>query len=187
MSPCGTGTGRDRCIADADRFVCGIRDARMAFRFRGARSCGLILFVEHVRKLSRSATPAFRQTRTWVTRRPCRTEMVCRSSSPCSVDTGDVREQHRVDTVDAIGDQLHPELWRRIDQETCATIGLYDGSNARSTVPWIGRPAHRAVAPDHRNAKAGPRAEKRQLHGTLTRFRPSADSWCREHRTELRP
>src|SRR5580704_14058373 len=79
-----------------------------------------------------------------------------------------VREQHRVDPVDAIGDQLHPHLGRLVDQDTCAPIGLDHGSNARSTVPGIGRPAHRAVAPDHRHAKTGPRAEKRELHTVST-------------------
>ena len=75
-----------------------------------------------------------------------------------------VREQHRVDAVDAGGDELQPQLRRRVDQQPRAAVRLDDRADARALVARIGRTAHRAAAADLRDAEARAGAEEGELH-----------------------
>jgi len=83
-----------------------------------------------------------------------------------------VREENRVDPDDASGDELQPQLGRRVDQNAGSSIRLDERADPGSLVPRIGRAAYRTAAADLRNAEAGPRSEERepQMVSTLSRL-----------------
>jgi hypothetical protein len=49
-----------------------------------------------------------------------------------------VCEEHRVNPVDAVRDQLEPQLWRRIEQQPRSSIGLHHGTHTGPSVARVG-------------------------------------------------
>ena len=81
-----------------------------------------------------------------------------------------VREQHGVDQLDLLAQELKPQLRRRIDQNHGAVVRLHGRTDASATIAWITRVTDRAVATELRNTEAGAGAEKSQFH---TEVKPS--------------
>ena len=83
-----------------------------------------------------------------------------------------VREQNRIDTADARGDQLETQLRRSVDQNVRASIRHHQRADAGSLVPRVRRSAHLARASDLWNAKAGSRSQEDELQtvSTLSRL-----------------
>ncbi len=73
-----------------------------------------------------------------------------------------MRENDRVDHVDAMGDALETQLRRRIDEDPGIVVGDDDGW-PHSLVTRIGAGADRTMAADHGDAGAGAAAEKEQF------------------------
>jgi hypothetical protein len=78
-----------------------------------------------------------------------------------------VCEEHGVDVGDPGGDQLQPQLRRRINEQPRPLV-LDHGADPRALVARIGGTAHRAAAADLRNAETRAGAEEGQLHTIST-------------------
>ena len=72
-----------------------------------------------------------------------------------------VGERDRVDLHHPFADQLQPHLGRRVDQEIPARQ-VHQDAAPRSLVPGVVRPAHGAIAADHRHARRRPAAQDGQ-------------------------
>jgi hypothetical protein len=83
-----------------------------------------------------------------------------------------VREQNGIDAAYSRGDQLKPQLGRRIDEDACTSIRLDQRADASSLVPGVRRPAHFARASNLRDAKAGscPQEGELQTISTLSKL-----------------
>src|SRR5439155_4966479 len=77
-----------------------------------------------------------------------------------------VREEHRVDPVDAGSDELQAELGWGIDEDARARIALDHGADAGAAVAGVRGPAYVAPAAQLWHAERGSRAEERQPHAT---------------------
>jgi hypothetical protein len=72
-----------------------------------------------------------------------------------------VREEDRVDAVDAMRQRLLPEVRRRIDQDPGVAGHVDEDRRTEPLVPRIGGQADGTAAADHGNAMRGAGAEKR--------------------------
>lgn len=81
-----------------------------------------------------------------------------------------VRDQSRIGLGDSIGEQLKPQLRRRVDQNPGAAAGLDERPYPGPLVVLIRRAAYRAVASDLRYAEACPRAKKSEFQLTRPAF-----------------
>jgi hypothetical protein len=103
-----------------------------------------------------------------------------------------VRVQDGIDTIYSRGNELKPELRRRIDQKPRAFHGFHDRTNPVALVAWIRRVTYGASASNLRDAKTRSGAEESELHAdtpkpAVTRF-PLSRGWSfRAHRTARRP
>src|SRR5690606_33751350 len=81
-----------------------------------------------------------------------------------------VGEPDRVDVRHAGGEELEPQLGRRVHQDAArAVIALEERGVPRAAVPRVRRRANGAVAPDDRDSERGAGAEERQPHSWTTR------------------
>ena len=79
-----------------------------------------------------------------------------------------VRVDHRVDAADALAEQLHAQLGRRVDQQI-ALGQADDDAAARAAVARVGAGADRAVAADDRHAVRRARAQEQPLAAEVGR------------------
>ena len=81
-------------------------------------------------------------------------------------------EQDGIHTIDTGGDELNPELRRRIDQKPRAVVRFDDGTDPGAGIARVWRPAYSAVAADLRNPETRSRPEEGELQtiSTLSRL-----------------
>jgi hypothetical protein len=77
-------------------------------------------------------------------------------------------EEHGIHPVDAVRDQLYPQLRRRVDQQSSPVIRLHDRPHPRALVARIRRPADGALAANLRHAETGAGSQKRELQISST-------------------
>ena len=76
-----------------------------------------------------------------------------------------VREEDRIDALDAGGQRLLPEVRRRVDEDRGVTGNIDVDRGAQTRVSRIGRAADVAGAADHRHAGRGSGTEERDAAG----------------------
>ncbi len=76
-----------------------------------------------------------------------------------------VREEDRIDALDAGGERLLPEVRRSVDEDRGVTGHIEVDRRAQTRVSRIGRAAHVAGAADHGHAGRGPGTEERDAAG----------------------
>jgi hypothetical protein len=83
-----------------------------------------------------------------------------------------VRKQDRVNAAYVRGDELKPQLRRRVDENVGSPIGFDERTDARPLVSRIRRPAHLALTSDLWNAETCARPQKREFQtvSTLSRL-----------------